>query len=450
MNRNEFNRFIAGIDLPGPSDLERLRELVDLFPWFHSAHLLLLKGLKENSDIRFDPQLKASALSVNDREVLYHYLFLSPSEPAPESVAATEPAPESLAATEPAPEPIAEPVPELISVTAPEPIPEPAPESLAATEPAPESVAATEEVQVIAEETFAGDVPVSGEEPLPGAITVAGEEPLPGAITGEEPLPEDIPVSEEEAAMEVRVAVLPKEESQETWRQRTREELIAEIEARLRELEQISAGMVEFPEKPVAGAEVQQEQEAHSEQAPEPEMQPGQAPEPEMQPGPEVHPQPEEEYEPVNESEQEAEVLSAPMTEPLPEVVDEWQYEPAFESEEEAEPEHDELLELITEEPALQEQPSGRFSQADLIDRFIRTSPTIERMVPGEVHPVKDLSEASTEEKGKFITETLAKIYINQGYYTKAINIYEKLSLQYPEKSAYFASRIEKINELIK
>ncbi|MFN2314481.1 MAG: hypothetical protein ABR531_08480, partial [Bacteroidales bacterium] len=84
MNRNEFNRFVAGIDLPGPGDLEGLRELTTLFPWFHSAHLVLLKGLRANSDIRFDLQLKASALSVSDREVLYHYLFLSPVEAAPE------------------------------------------------------------------------------------------------------------------------------------------------------------------------------------------------------------------------------------------------------------------------------------------------------------------------------------------------------------------------------
>ncbi|MDX9729979.1 MAG: hypothetical protein RBT50_12005, partial [Bacteroidales bacterium] len=84
MNRNEFNRFIAGIDLPGPGDLEELRELIALFPWFHSAHMLLLRGLKENSDIRFDAQLKSSALSVNDREVLYHYLFLQAEAESPE------------------------------------------------------------------------------------------------------------------------------------------------------------------------------------------------------------------------------------------------------------------------------------------------------------------------------------------------------------------------------
>ncbi|HNV67744.1 MAG TPA: hypothetical protein PL067_05470, partial [Bacteroidales bacterium] len=71
MNRNEFNGFISGINLPGPGDLDELRELTSLFPWFHSAHMLFLRGLKENNDIRFDSQLRVSALSVADREVLY-------------------------------------------------------------------------------------------------------------------------------------------------------------------------------------------------------------------------------------------------------------------------------------------------------------------------------------------------------------------------------------------
>jgi len=43
-------------------------------------------------------------------------------------------------------------------------------------------------------------------------------------------------------------------------------------------------------------------------------------------------------------------------------------------------------------------------------------------------------------------TETLAQIYEDQGYLTEAIDIYSKLSLRYPEKSAYFAALIEKID----
>ncbi len=46
-----------------------------------------------------------------------------------------------------------------------------------------------------------------------------------------------------------------------------------------------------------------------------------------------------------------------------------------------------------------------------------------------------------------FATETLAQIYAEQGYYTQACEIYSKLSLRYPEKSAYFAAQIEKIKQ---
>ena len=99
------------------------------------------------------------------------------------------------------------------------------------------------------------------------------------------------------------------------------------------------------------------------------------------------------------------------------------------------------------------EQPARNLTkqvQADLIDKFISSNPRIEPRTDKTEHPVEDLSTTYVEEKGGFVTETLARIYINQGYYSKAIDIYEKLCLKFPEKSGYFATQIEKIKEIIK
>ncbi len=46
-----------------------------------------------------------------------------------------------------------------------------------------------------------------------------------------------------------------------------------------------------------------------------------------------------------------------------------------------------------------------------------------------------------------FFTETLAQIYADQGYPEQAAQIYSRLSLRFPEKSAYFASLIEKLKK---
>jgi len=56
--------------------------------------------------------------------------------------------------------------------------------------------------------------------------------------------------------------------------------------------------------------------------------------------------------------------------------------------------------------------------------------------------------EKSDAENDELVTETLAMIYFEQKKYDKALNAFRKLSLKYPEKSIYFATRIEEIEKL--
>ena len=55
------------------------------------------------------------------------------------------------------------------------------------------------------------------------------------------------------------------------------------------------------------------------------------------------------------------------------------------------------------------------------------------------------MARKSVEDKGSYVTETLAEIYAKQGNVKKAKEIYQQLSLKYPEKKIYFASRIEEL-----
>lgn len=60
-----------------------------------------------------------------------------------------------------------------------------------------------------------------------------------------------------------------------------------------------------------------------------------------------------------------------------------------------------------------------------------------------------DLEASDNFDDAKFYTETLAEIYVEQELYDRAIDVYSKLILLYPKKSAYFASLIDKLKTKI-
>ncbi|WP_374398445.1 tetratricopeptide repeat protein [Flavobacterium sp.] len=81
-----------------------------------------------------------------------------------------------------------------------------------------------------------------------------------------------------------------------------------------------------------------------------------------------------------------------------------------------------------------------------IIDKFIEANPKIAPIKENIKTPI-NISK-SVEEPTHLMTETLAKVYLEQKKYTKAIQAYEILILKYPEKSSFFADRINEIKNL--
>ncbi|MGP8216709.1 MAG: hypothetical protein ACLQQ4_14185 [Bacteroidia bacterium] len=84
----------------------------------------------------------------------------------------------------------------------------------------------------------------------------------------------------------------------------------------------------------------------------------------------------------------------------------------------------------------------------DIIERFLSNEPRISKPKTEFFSPVK-AAKMSISEDDSLVSETLAKIYLNQGNLHKALKAYESLVLQNPEKSTYFAARIEEIRHKI-
>jgi tetratricopeptide (TPR) repeat protein len=116
-----------------------------------------------------------------------------------------------------------------------------------------------------------------------------------------------------------------------------------------------------------------------------------------------------------------------------------------------------EWLQLSRTQPIVREKDSEDHSKTnsldedkkkklELIDKFIEASP--------KIPPMKQSSESSytidlnKSDNSYLMTETLARVYLEQKKYQKAIQAYEILILKYPEKSSFFADRISDIKIL--
>ena len=117
-----------------------------------------------------------------------------------------------------------------------------------------------------------------------------------------------------------------------------------------------------------------------------------------------------------------------------------------------------EWLKLTSATPIIREEIKENSSinkrNLDLIDKFIQDKPKLKQGVNSTKtgannESQKNLASQYSRTSEALMTETLAKVYLQQKNFKKALQAYHILSLKYPEKSGFFADQIRAVNKQI-
>lgn len=100
----------------------------------------------------------------------------------------------------------------------------------------------------------------------------------------------------------------------------------------------------------------------------------------------------------------------------------------------------------ISAEKSTEEKKPSKYEIDDLLDRFIKKNPSISR-TKTEFYKPENMARKSEEFHAEVASESLAQLFYKQGQLHTALEMYEKLLLQNPDKKDIFAARIKSIKE---
>ncbi|NQY31197.1 MAG: hypothetical protein HRT69_17235 [Flavobacteriaceae bacterium] len=101
---------------------------------------------------------------------------------------------------------------------------------------------------------------------------------------------------------------------------------------------------------------------------------------------------------------------------------------------------------IIERKEVREEKKPKNLRNVDLINKFITSKPKIKPV--RKTVSLKNLAKENSFSSNELMTETLAKVYLEQKNYKKAIQAYRILSLKYPEKNSFFADRIADLEQI--
>ena len=114
------------------------------------------------------------------------------------------------------------------------------------------------------------------------------------------------------------------------------------------------------------------------------------------------------------------------------------------------------MPEIASSEKVEEKKPEDRPQRENLLDQYLEQAKNDRMFKPftpkegdDEVGVPREVSSTRIESADTFFTESLAKIYVQQKKYNKALNIIKRLSLKYPEKNSYFADQIRYLEIVI-